>query len=85
MDDDELHNTDRIPIYDDGRFLIDLLTRRGGTFVDIEAFAWRDGSYSGARGHWAIIATGDPALWPADITPAARAAAVLEYRQHHHG
>lgn len=84
MDDDELDNTERLPIYDDGRFLIDLLTRRGGTFVDLEAYAWRDGAYSGARGHWAMIAAGDPADWPADITPAARAAAMVEYG-HRHG
>ncbi|MFE8582917.1 hypothetical protein ACFX59_02300 [Sphingomonas sp. NCPPB 2930] len=84
MDDDELHHTERLPIFNDGRVLVDLLTRRGGTFVDIEAFAWREGSYSGARGHWAMVAAGDPADWPTDITPAARTAAMAEYG-HHHG
>jgi len=83
MDDDELDNTERLPIFNDGRFLIDLLTRRGGTFVGLEAFTWQDGAYSGARGHWAMIAAGDPADWPADISADAREAAVIEYRQHH--
>lgn len=85
MDDDELHHTERLPIFNDGRVLVDLLTRRGGTFVDLQAFAWRDGSYAGARGHWSMIAAGDPTEWPNDIHDAARAAAVIEYRQHHHG